>query len=103
MALALERTPPNLHWMVLSRSQLPISLGRLRLQKEVLELKTEDLALSDTELRAYLELHQLSIDNAELVNRLQERTHGWISALQLGMLSLSNAERSENAASSTEF
>ncbi len=87
LSAALEYTSDNVHWLILSRQSLPISLGRLRLQRQVLELNADDLRLSRPEIQAFLRLNHVSTTDAKALDLIEARTHGWVAALQLALLS----------------
>lgn len=84
---ALEYTPETVHWLILSRQQLPISIGRLRLERQVLELNTDDLRLNRAEIQAFLQLNDVHTTDAEALALIEARTQGWLAGLQLALLS----------------
>ncbi len=78
----LDYAPPNLHVVLASRSQVPLSLGRLRDQDMVLELDQRDLRLTAEESRRFL-VTQLAEIDARDARLLHELTDGWVAGLQL--------------------
>ena len=97
LASALDRTPANLHWIILTRRKPAIPLGRLRLERQVLEFTDEDLSLINDEVAAFLEIHLARPYSAETARRLKERTGGWIAALQLALISLQRVRRPQQS------
>ncbi|MGH7687522.1 MAG: hypothetical protein ACREN2_12005, partial [Candidatus Dormibacteria bacterium] len=49
VAFLLAHQPPCLHLMVATRSEPPLPFGRLRAHGELLEIRTPDLAFTNTE------------------------------------------------------
>jgi len=82
MQWLLDYAPPNLHVVLASRSQVPLSLGRLRDQDLVLELDQRDLRLTADESRRFLATQLTGID-ARDARVLHELTDGWVAGLQL--------------------
>lgn len=83
-----ERIPHNVHVVLSSRFDPPISLSRYRLDDELLEFRQAQLAFSDTESAELLERiigHPLALAQ---VRALRERTEGWAAGLQLAGLNL---------------
>lgn len=92
LAFMIERLPPQLHLILISRTTPPFSLARLRAQRQLTEIYTQDLRFSIEEVQQFCnQSMQLSL-NAELVKTLETRTEGWIVGLQLAALSLNNTE-----------
>jgi len=87
LGAALEYSADNVHWLILSRQTLPISLGRLRLQGQLLELTVEDLRLTRSEIEAFLRLNQISDTDCEPLDLIEARTQGWVAGLQMALLS----------------
>lgn len=84
----LDHLPPNFHLVILTRSDPPFPLSRMRGRGEIFELRTADLRFSPREVRSYLEdiLH-LTLSNDQ-IQVLVQRTEGWIAGLQMAGLSL---------------
>lgn len=80
--------PTNLHIVISSRNELPLSLARLRAQNDVVDIGVEDLKFSNDEISTYF----TQILNLELatyqINRLAHLSEGWISALVLAAPSM---------------
>ena len=88
LSFLLERQPPNVHLLLLSRSNPPLPLPRLRAQGEVLEVGAEELRATVEETAAYLsDVMGIQLPRAA-VSELTARTEGWLVGLQLVGLSL---------------
>ncbi|MEM7117191.1 MAG: hypothetical protein AAF614_32455, partial [Chloroflexota bacterium] len=92
----LEHLPPLLHLIIISRTEPPLSLPRLRVRRQVSELRTADLCFSRTETKQYLTPTNGNPLAPETVTALQEMSEGWIAGLYLAKLSFSH-NRSEQA------
>ncbi len=97
----LDYAPPNLHLAFASRAVPPLSLARLRSQKEILELDLRDLRLTLEESEQFLKSQLGSIDAAE-VRRMHDMTDGWAAGLQL-LCASRKANRGGNAADQMEL
>jgi LuxR family maltose regulon positive regulatory protein len=84
----LEHLPPTLSLAIASRSELPLPLARMRVARELVEVRLQELRFSDEEAAAFLnELHGLDLAGED-VRRLQTRTEGWAAGLYLAALSV---------------
>ncbi len=92
MAFLLEHLPPQMHLVIATRADPALPLARLRGRGELAEIRAADLRFTSDEAAAYLtEVAGLDLA-AEDVAALEERTEGWIAALQLAALSLQGRE-----------
>lgn len=88
MRFFLEHLPPNVHVLLSTRADPDLPLPRWRVRREVVEIRAADLRFTAEEATAYLNA-SAGLDLAERdVAALEERTEGWIAALQLAALSL---------------
>lgn len=78
----LDYAPDNLHLVLISRSQVPLSLARLRSQNLTLELDLRDLRFTEDEAQQFLR-SQLEDIEAKDVQFIYRMTDGWIAGLQL--------------------
>ena len=84
----LDHVPPGMHMVIISRADPPIPLGRLRVQRELTEIREADLRFTLEEATTFLnELMGLALP-AEDIESLDARTEGWVAGLQLAALSL---------------
>ncbi|WP_228479409.1 LuxR C-terminal-related transcriptional regulator [Microbacterium atlanticum] len=88
VAFFIDNTPPNLHLVLATRADPPLPLARLRARGELTEVRAADLRFTAEEASAYLtDVMQLPL-TASQVSTLDDRTEGWIAALQLAALSM---------------
>lgn len=86
----LEHQPPQMHFLISTRIEPPLSLARLRACGELVELRTRDLRFTLEEVEritAHLPLTQPQ------VRLLEERTEGWAAGLQLALTTLAQKPR----------
>ena len=88
MSSLLESLPTSAHVVITTRADPPIPLARLRAQGQLVEVRAADLRFTTAETAAYLsQTARLDLDSSQ-VAALEERTEGWIAALQLAALSM---------------
>ncbi|MGF1497862.1 MAG: LuxR C-terminal-related transcriptional regulator [Elainellaceae cyanobacterium] len=88
IAFLLGHLPPQMHLIIASRADPPLSLARLRSHRELIELRASDLRFTPEEAAAFLnQVMGLEISAAD-VGALEKRTEGWIAGLQLAALSM---------------
>lgn len=88
MVLLLEHMPPRLHLVIMTRADPPFPLAKLRVRRQLVELRAADLRFTSEETTAFLcEQTGLALKPAD-VTLLGERTEGWIAGLHLAALSL---------------
>src|SRR5262245_24424899 len=83
----VEHHPAGAQIALATRAEPPLRLGRLRAQREVLELNARDFVMTRSEAAELLERAELTLGPAE-VDELLARTEGWPVALYLAALSL---------------
>lgn len=82
----LQHQPPQLHLMLLTRADPPLSLARLRVEGRLLELRAADLRLTPPEIAAFFS-QKMALNIPETaVDLLAEQTEGWAAGLQLAAL-----------------
>ena len=88
MTFLVDHLPPQLQLVLSTRADPALPLARLRARGELTEVRAADLRFTTGEAGAYLNdatgLHLVDEDVAVL----EERTEGWVAALQLAALSL---------------
>ena len=88
MIFLLEHLPPHVHLVLSTRADPDLQLARWRARSELVEIRAADLRFTPEEAAEYLnEATGLRLA-ARDVEALEERTEGWIAALQLAALSL---------------
>jgi LuxR family maltose regulon positive regulatory protein len=84
----LEHLPANVHLVITTRADPVLPLARLRARGELVEVRAADLRFTPDEATAYLNGVMTLELTAGDVAKLEERTEGWIAALQLAGLSM---------------
>ncbi len=84
----LQHQPPQLHLLLLTRADPPLSLARLRVEGRLRELRAADLRLTPAEMTAFFNQVMALDISADSLALLAEQTEGWAAGLQLAALSL---------------
>jgi len=88
VATLLDRCPPQLHLIILTRADPPLPVSRLRVRGQLAEIRAEHLRFSLGEAREFFN-DRLDDPLPETdVHRLLNRTEGWPAGLQLAALRL---------------
>jgi LuxR family transcriptional regulator, maltose regulon positive regulatory protein len=88
MSFLLDHLPPQVRLVISTRSDPGLPLARLRAQGDLVEVRAADLRFTPAEAADYLNgMTGVSL-TAQDVAALEERTEGWVAALQLAALSL---------------
>ena len=88
VATLLDRCPPQLHLMLITRADPPLPLSRLRVRGDLAELRAEDLRFSAGEAVEFFSSRLGPLLSEHDVLRLLARTEGWAAGLQLAALRL---------------
>lgn len=84
----LEHQPPQMHLVITTREDPPISLARLRARGELTEIRIADLRFTIEEMTAFLnESMGLNLSTDD-ISTLEARTEGWIASLQMAAISM---------------
>jgi LuxR family maltose regulon positive regulatory protein len=90
LTLLIENQPPQLHLTIISRTEPPLPIAKLRAKNQLVEVGSQDLRFTQAETAQFLnELMQLNL-SLDDVAQLEKHTEGWITGLQLSALSLQN-------------
>jgi LuxR family maltose regulon positive regulatory protein len=87
LTFLLEHMPPAMHLVLLSRTDPPLPLARLRARAQLVDIRAGQLRFTADEIAAFLSEMGLSLP-ADDIAALEMRTEGWIASLQLAALSL---------------
>jgi LuxR family maltose regulon positive regulatory protein len=84
----IEHLPRQVHVVISTRADPGLPLARLRVRGDLVEIRSTDLRFTSEEATAYLnDVMQLGLSAADAAT-LEQKTEGWIAALQLAVLSL---------------
>lgn len=79
----LSYLPANMHLVIASRSELPLSLARLRAQFNVVDIGAHDLGFTNAEIDTYFRQIAGVALSASQINHVAHVTEGWITGLVL--------------------
>lgn len=79
----IQHAPAQFHLVMITRSEPPLHLARLRVQNQILEIDTAMLRFSLDETRNFLELEQSDQIDPIHVRQLHSTTEGWPAALRI--------------------
>ena len=92
MTFLLDHLPPQVHVVISTRSDPELPLPRWRMRGELVEIRAADLRFTADETTEYLN-GAAGLDlTADELAVLEQRTEGWIAALQLAALSMRGRE-----------
>src|SRR5215213_461822 len=88
----IEHIPQNVSLVILSRTDPPLPLPKLRARDQMIEIRAADLRFTKEETSTFLEGVMGLTLSAGDVATLEEITEGWVAALQLAALSTQGRE-----------
>ncbi len=84
----LEHLPPRMHLVITTREDPNLPLARLRVRRQLTELRAADLRFTPSEALTFLnQVMGLNL-SPEDIDTLETRTEGWIAGLQLAAISM---------------
>lgn len=88
LAFLLEHLPQQMHLVIITREDPPISLARLRARGQLSELRAADLRFSFSETADFLsKVMGLNLSDKDIAD-LENRTEGWVTGLKLAAISM---------------
>lgn len=93
----LDHLPPNLHLIMITRSDPPFSLARLRAGNNLYEIRAADLRFSQEEMVSLLQPSLSFPLSTESIQRLHAQLEGWGAGLHLVKLALQRASTQAEA------
>ncbi len=88
----LEHLPSQMHIVILTRTDPPLPLSRLRVRNQLLDIRVDQLRFTSQEIAAFFhETMGLTLSDSDL-SALEVRTEGWIASLQLAALSMQGSK-----------
>jgi LuxR family maltose regulon positive regulatory protein len=84
----LEHLPPQMHLALLTRTDPPLPLSRLRVRGQLLDIRADQLRFTQAEIAAFLNETMGLTLSANDLSAMEARTEGWIAGLQLAALSM---------------
>jgi LuxR family transcriptional regulator, maltose regulon positive regulatory protein len=83
----IDQLPPQVHLVLIARSDPALRLGRLRVDGRLSEIRSKDLSFSADEVTAVLRTEGVYLSPAA-ITELVRRTEGWPAAVYLAALSV---------------
>lgn len=94
--LLVERLPVQMHLLIISRSEPPLPLPRMRARGELNEIKVRDLRFTIEESQTFFqEVMGLNLAKQQVM-ALEEHAEGWIAGLQLAALGMQGQTDTES-------
>ncbi|HEX9043870.1 MAG TPA: LuxR C-terminal-related transcriptional regulator [Candidatus Limnocylindrales bacterium] len=87
LRILIERAPPFLHTVVVTREDPPLQLAKLRAHRALVEIRVDELRFTAPEAAELLAMAGTRLHDANL-ERLTVRTEGWAAGLQLAAAAL---------------
>jgi LuxR family maltose regulon positive regulatory protein len=92
MLTFLDRAPPGMHVVIVSRYAVPLPLARFKIRNQIVEISSEDMKLSHKETeRFFTEIVRVKITPGQ-IQELTRLLEGWVGGLQLFGLCLKDKE-----------
>ncbi len=88
----LEHLPPQMHLAILTRTDPPLPLARLRVRNQLLDIRADQLRFTQDEIAAFLNDAMGLALSANDLSAMEKRTEGWIAGLQLAALSMQGSK-----------
>ncbi len=88
----LEHMPPRMHLAILTRTDPPLPLARLRARGQLLDIRADHLRFTQDEIAAFLNDAMGLCLSATDLSAMEKRTEGWIASLQLAALSMQGSQ-----------
>ncbi len=92
VSFLLDHLPAHAQLVITSREDPPFPLARLRVREQLVEIRADDLRVTQAEAARFLQQMFGIYLSAEQVEELDARTEGWIAGLQLVALALKGRE-----------
>ncbi|MCW2477150.1 LuxR C-terminal-related transcriptional regulator [Candidatus Symbiopectobacterium sp. NZEC151] len=84
----VNHAPASLHVIIGSRSQLPVALGRLQVQDQLVEIYHDELRFSLDEASSYFAQSTTTPLKPQEIQQAIALTEGWIAGIKMAALSL---------------
>jgi LuxR family maltose regulon positive regulatory protein len=92
----LENLPHQMHLAILSRTDPPLPLSRLRVRNQLLDIRADQLRFTLAEIATFLnDAMEITLSVNDL-NAMETRTEGWIAGLQLAALSMQGCKNTHD-------
>ena len=92
ISFLVDYKPRQFKIAILTRSDPPLSLARLRSQNELMEIRSSDLGFTEHETTEFFNKKLKLGLTPKDINLIELKTEGWIAGLQLTAITLQNKE-----------
>ncbi len=92
----LEHQPRQAHLVIITRSDPPLPLARLRARSQMVEIRASELRFTEEEASHFFSQSMQLVLEEEDIHSLEMRTEGWAVGLQLAALALKNLPDPQN-------
>ena len=96
IAALLDRLPPGSQLALASRTEPALPTGRLRAHRKLLEIRSPELGMTQSEAAALLSMAGVELD-CDQVETLLRRTEGWPAGLYLAALAIRDQPDTDRA------
>ncbi|MFN8441932.1 MAG: LuxR C-terminal-related transcriptional regulator [Caldilineaceae bacterium] len=96
LAFLIDHLPVQMHLVIATREDPPITLARLRARGQLNEVRAADLRFTPDEAGEFLNRGMGLVLTAQEITALEKRTEGWIAGLQLAALSMQGSKEGGN-------
>jgi LuxR family maltose regulon positive regulatory protein len=88
----LNHSPPTFHTIISTRADPPLPLSRMRARGEMIEVRVSDLRFKKENVEKFFKKTQDHVLSDSDIQKLLDRTEGWIAGLQMASIALKNRE-----------
>ena len=93
VAFLLDHIPAQqMHLMLITRTDPPLPLSRLRVRNQMVEIRADQLRFTPGEVAAFVNGVMGFNLSTEDISAMETRTEGWIAGLQLAVLSMQGSQ-----------
>ena len=89
LSTLLKFPPLNFHLILISRSDPPLPLSKLRASNKVIEVRLSHLQFTDEEIEKFVKNYLKTDKTDNIVPLLKSKMDGWVTGLRLAMLHIS--------------
>ncbi len=94
----LKHPPHALHLVLMTRSDPPLPVAKLRAKGQMTEIRVMDLCFSHIETAEFLKQILGTPIEDSIVSKFEKKSEGWVTGLQLAALSLRHTDNIERVA-----
>jgi LuxR family maltose regulon positive regulatory protein len=87
--------PQNFHLVLISRSDPPLPLTKLRASNKIKEIRISDLQFTESETEKFVKRFLNIGQYEDIVSLLKTKTEGWVTGLRLAMMHIAYHYKSE--------